>query len=98
MKLILTEDHPTLKPYDQDAWAQLPDTTGMPIESSLAILRGLHQRWCRLLETVSDEGWQRTALHPERGEVLLEHQLTTYASHGENHVGQIRGLRSSKGW
>jgi len=98
MKLILTEENPTLKPYDQDAWAKLPDTKMTPIQSSLAILRGLHDRWHKLLETVPDEGWSRTALHPERGEVSLESQLVTYSSHGEKHVGHITGLRSAKGW
>jgi hypothetical protein len=98
MKLILTENKPTLKPYDQDAWATLPDTKTAPIQSSLAILRGLHDRWYKLLEGVPDEGWGRTAHHPETGEVSLESQLITYASHGEKHVGHITGLRSAKGW
>ena len=98
LKLILTEDRPTLKPYDEDAWAGLPDTNAMPIQSSLAILQGLHQRWCRLLETVPDGSWSRTALHPERGEISLESQLITYSSHGEKHVGHITGLRTAKGW
>jgi hypothetical protein len=75
MKLILTEDHPTLKPYDQDSWAALPDTTAMPIGVSMEILRGLHDRWCKLLETTSDSAWQRSASHPERGEVTLESML-----------------------
>ena len=98
MKLILTEEKPRLKPYNQDAWANLPDANAMPVQSSLAILKGLHERWCTLLESVPEEAWSRTAIHPERGEVLLEGQLITYASHGEKHVGHITGLRSAKGW
>ena len=98
MKLILTEEKPTLKPYNQDAWANLPDTNAMSLQSSLAILKGLHERWCTLLESVPETAWSRTAIHPERGEVLLEGQLITYSSHGEKHVGHITGLRSLKGW
>jgi hypothetical protein len=97
MKLILTEDHPTLKPYDQDEWAKLPDVSS-PIASSLSILQGLHERWIALLERVPDAAWSRTAHHSEVGEVSLESMLTTYAIHGENHVKQITDLRSARGW
>ena len=98
MKLILTEKRPAIKPYDQNAWAALPDVTEMPVGVSLEILRGLHDRWAMLLDRVPDDGWTRTALHPERGEVTLDAQLTVYAAHGEKHVEHIMGLRRMKGW
>lgn len=98
MKLILTEEVPTLKPYDQDAWAALPDCIGMPIGVSLEILRGLHDRWCALMGAVPEGAWARTALHPERGKVTLESQLVTYSGHGEKHVEHIMGLRRKNGW
>lgn len=98
MKLTITEDHPTLKPYDQDAWAALPDTVGMPIGVSMEILRGLHERWCALLDAVPEADWHRAALHPEQGEITLESFLTTYAGHGEKHVEQIMGLRQKRRW
>ena len=98
MKLILTEQKPTITPYDQNAWAALPDTTEMPIGVSLEILRGLHDRWCMLLDRVPDGDWTRSAVHPDRGEVTLESQLNVYAGHGERHVEQIMNLRRAKGW
>jgi len=97
MKLILTEDHPTLKTYDQNKWAVLSDTT-QSIQSSLSILKGLHERWGKLLEKVKDSEWSRKAMHPENGEITLDQLLVTYARHGENHVAQISGLRKAKGW
>lgn len=97
MKLILTEEKPTLKPYDQDEWAKLPDSS-MPTASSLAIIRGLHERWVSLLEAVPESSWNRSALHPEIGEVTLESLLLTYAGHGQNHVQQIKALRTTNGW
>jgi hypothetical protein len=97
MKLILTEDHPTLKPYDQDAWAGLVDTS-LPLVSSLRILSGLHERWVSLLETVPENSWERSAHHPESGKVTLESLLDTYARHGHNHVRQITDLRKARGW
>jgi len=97
MKLVLTEKHPTLKPYDQNSWATLSDAT-MPITHSTAILKGLHARWTHLLERVPESAWSRTAFHPENGEMTLEDLLTTYAAHGENHVSQITGLRKARGW
>jgi hypothetical protein len=98
MKLILTEDHPTLKPYNQDSWATLTDTTTLAPESSLSILKGLHARWTTLLGKVTDDQWGRKAHHPETGEVTLESMLTTYANHGEKHVGHILGVRRKMGW
>lgn len=97
-KLILTEDHPTLKPYLQEKWAELPDTAHAPIGESLTILSGLHRRWLALLEQVRDDQWGRTAFHPESGEMTLESILETYARHGDNHVKQITDLRASRRW
>lgn len=97
MKLILTEEKPTLKPYDQDKWAKLPDSS-MPLGSSLGIIRGLHERWVSLLKSVPESSWNRSALHPEDGEVTLEGLLLTYAAHGQNHVQQIKALRTTNGW
>lgn len=98
MKLILTEEHPAIKPFDQNAWAALPDTTEMPVGVSLEILRGLHDRWSKLLDRVPDGAWSRSAHHPERGEITLESQLNVYAGHGDKHIEHIMNLRRSKGW
>ena len=97
MKLILTEENPALKPYDQDDWARLVDSR-LPPASSLAIIRGLHERWAVLLSAVPETSWGRKGLHPERGVVTLESMLETYARHGEKHVEQIMGLRRAKSW
>lgn len=97
VKLTLTEERPALKPYDQDEWARLTDTA-LPLEPSLAILRGLHQRWTALLRAVPEEAWPRAAYHPERGDITLDDQLNLYAGHGANHVRQIADLRARQGW
>jgi hypothetical protein len=97
LKLMLTEDHPTLKPYDQDAWSNLPDSR-LPLAPSLAILRGLHQRWATLLRSIPDSDWARAAFHPEAGEMTPETIMSIYSGHGEKHVGHIRSLRVAKGW
>lgn len=98
MKLILTEEHPTLKPYDQERWADLHDGKVLPLESSLSILDGLHARWVALLEQVPVDGWRKTAHHPEHGTITLDDLLNLYESHGENHVAQITNLRKVKQW
>jgi hypothetical protein len=98
VKLLLTEEKPTLKPYDQDKWAMLADTARTPIASSLAILRGVHERWSVLFQNVSDAGWGRSGMHPETGVVTVEGLLSSYAGHGDNHLKQITGLIAEKGW
>jgi hypothetical protein len=92
MKLVLSESHPTVKPYDQDAWALTSDARTAPVEESLAILDGLHKRMVRLLEAVQESEWSRTAYHPERGDITLENLLEIYADHGAHHLAQIEKL------
>jgi hypothetical protein len=98
MRLILTEDKPTLKTYDEKAWAELADAKSPVLAPSIAILRGLHRRWSNLLRSVGRKDWQRAGHHPERGDMTLEDILVTYSDHGEKHVGQILGLRQRNGW
>lgn len=98
MKLILTEDHPTLRPYDQEEWAELPDTSRLAIKGSLHELKALHQRWCYLLDQLTDQQWTRTGYHPENGDMLLEDFLKIYSHHGENHLKQISKLKEKMGW
>lgn len=97
MKLILTEDRPALKTYNQDKWASLADSRE-PVQTSLALLSALHSRWAALMRAVAESDWQRTGQHPEAGEVSLERLLTIYSGHGTKHIGHIRGLREQKGW
>jgi DinB superfamily len=89
MRLILTEDRPTLKPYDQDLWAALADSGTTALEESLTLLHGLHARWVRLFESLDEADWRRSGLHPENGEVTLEDILRIYAAHGQGHIDQI---------
>ena len=89
-RLMLTEEEPPLKPYDQDRWAVIPDAEGVDVTPSLLILRGLHGRWVQFFEALREEDWPRTGLHPERGLVTIEDQLKLYAGHGQGHVDQIR--------
>jgi hypothetical protein len=87
-RLLITEENPTIRGYNQVDWAKLVDSQDADISSSLAILRGLHQRWVQMLETITD--WSRPGIHPESGPISLDSLLTTYANHGEGHLKQIR--------
>jgi uncharacterized damage-inducible protein DinB len=97
-KLALTEDDPTIKPYAEDRWAELADTKTTPVEVSLTLLESLHDRWVRLLQSLSTEDWKRTFRHPEMGAMTLEKTLALYAWHGPHHVAHITALRERNGW
>jgi hypothetical protein len=97
-RLILTENNPTLKPYDQNSWARLIDAAGAPVAPSLAIIDGVHDRLVQLFENCGESDWSRPAHHPESGAMTLEKVLNTYSGHGRNHVEQILNLRKQKGW
>ncbi|HJZ48828.1 MAG TPA: putative metal-dependent hydrolase [Roseiflexaceae bacterium] len=88
-RLILTEERPALKPYDQDRWAELADSGTTALEESLSILEGLHRRWVRLFESLDEAAWRRAGTHPEIGEITLDDILRIYAAHGEGHIDQI---------
>lgn len=97
-RLALTENEPTIKPYDQEAWAEMGDSRTAPIEPSLTLLDALHQRWVALLEALSDADFSRRFRHPEIGTVTLGEVLGMYAWHGPHHVAHITQLRKQKGW
>ncbi|HET6566733.1 MAG TPA: putative metal-dependent hydrolase, partial [Rhodothermales bacterium] len=98
-KLALTEDTPTIKPYDEAAWAELADTDVVPMETSLVLLETLHERWVALLKRMQVEDFQRQYRHPEHGSLFtLERVLGLYAWHGRHHVAHITGLRERNGW
>lgn len=97
-KLALTEDEPTIKPYEQQLWAELVDTKETPLEISLTLLDSLHDRWVRLLRSLRPDDWERTYRHPELGLMSLEKTLAMYAWHGKHHVAHVTGLRQRNGW
>jgi uncharacterized damage-inducible protein DinB len=97
-KLALTEDEPTIKPYAEDRWAKLPDSKVTPIEVSLTMLGSLHDRWVRLLRSLTPEQWRRTFRHPVLGLMTLEKTLALYAWHGKHHVAHITELRKRMLW
>ena len=97
-KLALTEDDPTIKPYEQQRWAELADTKSTPVEVSLTMLDSLHDRWVRLLRSIEEEGWKRSFRHPELGLVTLEKNLALYSWHGRHHVAHVTELRTRQGW
>jgi hypothetical protein len=97
-KLALTEDEPTIKPYAEDRWAELADTPATPIEVSLTLLESLHNRWVRLLRSLTPEQWKRTFRHPDLGPLNLEKTLALYAWHGRHHVAHITELRKRMSW
>lgn len=91
-RLTLTEDEPVIKPYDQEAWARLPDASGAPIALSLDLLTALHSRWILLLRAVPANAWSRRFQHPEMGIQRLDLMIHHYAWHGDHHVAQIKAL------
>lgn len=98
-KLALTEDNPTIKPYDEAAWAELPDVAKTPINMSLTLLHALHTRWVNLLESLTEEQWQRTFVHPESGKTFaLKTVAANYSWHGKHHLAQIEKLKQKNNW
>jgi uncharacterized damage-inducible protein DinB len=96
-KLALTEDDPTIKPYLEDRWAELPDSRE-PTELSLTMLDSLHRRWITVLRNMSDADWKRSFRHPDLGSMPLEKSLALYSWHGRHHTAHVTALREKMKW
>jgi uncharacterized damage-inducible protein DinB len=94
----LTEDWPEIKAYNEAAWANLADSRTLPVEVSLQQIAALHTRWVALLESLSEEDFQKGFSHPERGRMNLATALALYAWHGRHHTAHITSLRARQGW
>ncbi len=98
-RLALTEEEPTIKPYSEKAWAELPDARTQDIEPSLRLLEGLHERWTALLRALTPAQFARGFIHPEHGRRMsLDQALQVYAWHGRHHTAHITRLRERQGW
>lgn len=98
-KLALTEENPTIKPYEEGLWAELSDTDEEPVETSLQLLDALHRRWVTLLRSMTEEQFSRTFYHPgSQASVRLDRNLGIYSWHGKHHLAHITGLKSRMNW
>ncbi len=98
IRLALTEDNPTIMPYDQDAWAALHDSFAAPVEWSLELIESLHARWVMLLQSLGPAQWERTFVHPEQGSRTVAFATLLYAWHSRHHLAHITHLRTAKDW
>jgi hypothetical protein len=98
IKLALTENEPTIKPYEEKLWAELVDGRTMPIEPSLQILESLHKRWVLLLRSLAPSDFSRTFRHPQSGVRNVDWILQLYAWHGRHHVAHITSLKKKMKW
>ena len=97
-KLALTEDVPTIKPYEEALWAELADVRAVPIATSLTLLEAVHERWLAILRAMTPSDFERQLVHPESGKQRLDQVLALYSWHSQHHVAHVTSLRQRKGW
>jgi uncharacterized damage-inducible protein DinB len=97
-RLALTEDNPTIKPYEEAKWAELDDARRLPVGVSLALLDALHERLVALLRAIPADAFARTLSHPENGPMTLDALLTVYSWHGKHHVAHVTALSDRMKW
>jgi DinB superfamily len=98
IKLALSEERPTIKPYDEGAWAEMADSARTPVQTSLTLLDALHSRWVILLESMREKDFARELIHPERGLVTTDWLVQLYSWHGRHHAAHVTALRAREGW
>ena len=97
-RLALTEDNPTIKPYDEAQWAELPDMRAMPVGVSLDLLDRLHERMVFMLRAIPAPAFSRPLTHPENGPMTIDALLNVYAWHGRHHTAHVSALRERMKW
>lgn len=97
-KLALTEERPAIKTYEETLWAETTDGRDAPVELSLNLFEALHARWHILLESLPENGFARTFVHPQRGELRIDDAVQLYAWHCLHHTAHITSLRERKAW
>lgn len=98
-RMALTEDWPTVAPYQEALWAELSDARTLPVDVSLQLLEAIHTRWTAILRSISDGDWSKRGYsHPQNGRQSLEQIAALYAWHGRHHTAHISGLRERMGW
>lgn len=98
-KLALTEENPTIKPYEESDWAELADCRNFEIVPSLKILEGVHQRWTALLKSLTEQDFEKTLYHPGMQKTLsLKTNLALYDWHCRHHLAHITELIKEKNW
>ena len=98
VRLALTENEPTVRPYDEKLWAELPDARSAPVEPSLALLEGVHARLVRLLRSLDEASYARRFVHPEGYNGTIDTLIGMYAWHCRHHTAHVTGLRERMGW
>lgn len=98
-KLVMTEENPTIRPYFEAKWAELPEARTAEVELSLRLIEALHARWTRYLRALPASAFDRTFFHPQAGKTMrLDWNVGMYAWHGKHHTAQITALRAARGW
>lgn len=98
LRLALTEETPTVRPYQEGRWAELEDARTAPVGVSLRLLEALHERWVRLLRALPSDAMQRPLHHPGHGQLTVSFLVQMYAWHGQHHVAHVTRLREREGW
>jgi hypothetical protein len=97
-RLTVTEHEPTIKPYEEARWAELPDARTGDVAVSLGLLEHLHDRWVRLLRSLAPSDFDRKLHHPESGTLDLHYLTDMYAWHCRHHLAHVLELRKREGW
>jgi hypothetical protein len=98
VRLALTENWPTIIPYQETRWAELDDARAAAVSTSLELLQALHARWVQLFASLHEQDWKRGYVHPENGPETLERVLVLYDWHGRHHTAHVTRLSARMGW
>jgi hypothetical protein len=95
LRKLLSEEHPVIQGYDQDAWAVLLRYNLRDHAPALELFRAVRATTAQLLPEMTDEDWKRAGWHMESGLYTASTWLQIYAVHAHNHAAQIARLKAA---
>jgi DinB superfamily len=94
IRMIVTQDRPTIVGYDQDAWTERFGSLDATPQDTIDRWQTLRRANLRLMQSLSPQEWNRVGLHSERGPESVRLNVQLLAGHDRMHLDQFRqGLR-----
>jgi hypothetical protein len=89
LKYGLTQENPTVMPYDENEWAILPDYS-LPVSAAISILEGVHAKIVSLISVMNPDQFERPLYHPEFGGMRMKDVAAMYAWHSRHHLAHVQ--------
>lgn len=88
-RMMLNQDHPELPAYDHEALAVENKYNEQDFAYVFETYLDSRRKTSEFFEALTDEQWERTGIHPERGHFTMTDAVLQVSAHDADHLEQI---------